>query len=136
MYQANIAVANRALIDKCRDLMDPVLVGFAERGEGFSGEDYRCAQLARTRLFRHIQLLFERYDVLITPTLTRSALPADFDALNGVVEVDGQPAGTTRQGMSPYCYPFNLTGHPALAVPSGFASDGLPTLGSTCRSVV
>lgn len=41
--------------------------------------------------------------------------------------IDGQENGLTREGMSPYCYPFNLTCNPALAVPSGFGSDGLPT---------
>ena len=35
--------------------------------------------------------------------------------------------GITRQGWTSYQYPFNLTGHPALAVPSGFGADGLPT---------
>ena len=35
--------------------------------------------------------------------------------------------GITRQGWTSYQYPFNLTGHPALAVPSGFGTDGLPT---------
>ena len=35
--------------------------------------------------------------------------------------------GITRQGWTAYQYPFNLHGHPALTIPWGFGTDGLPT---------
>ncbi|MWB78382.1 amidase [Pseudooceanicola sp. 216_PA32_1] len=127
MYQANIAVSGGPHLAKFANQMDPVYKGFIERGKAFSTDDYRKAQIARTRLYRRVQTLFDRYDVIVTPTLTRTALPADFEALDGQVIVNGEENGLTRVGMSPYCYPFNLTGNPALAVPSGFGGDGLPT---------
>lgn len=127
MYQGNIATAYGPYVAEWGDRMDPVLLAFIERGRAFTLEDFRRGQYARTRLFRAVQALFERFDALVTPTLTRTALAADFDAANDQVDVDGHASGITRQGWTSYVYPFNLTGHPAASVPSGWAGDGLPT---------
>lgn len=127
LYQANFAVFCAPYLPEWQSRMDPVTLAFMERGARFTLADFRNAEFARTRLFRAMQALLGRYDVLMMPTMARTALPVGFDAADGQVEIGGQPCGITRQGWTSPQYPFNLTGHPALTVPSGFGEDGLPT---------
>jgi aspartyl-tRNA(Asn)/glutamyl-tRNA(Gln) amidotransferase subunit A len=127
LYQANFAVLLAQHLPRWKDRMDPTTLAFMERGGEFTLAEFRQAQFARTRLFHAVQGLLARHDALLMPTMSRTALPVEFDAAHDEVEVDGVPCGITRQGWTSPQYPFNLTGHPALSVPSGFGTDGLPT---------
>jgi len=65
--------------------------------------------------------LFERYDVLLSPTMAVAAFP--------VGEPPSKIAGREVDrfaGFIPYTYPINMIGHPAASIPCGFTADGLP----------
>lgn len=90
-----------------------------------SGVDYQQAMFDRTSLFRRVQSLLQRADLLAMPTLTRTALPIDQD-LFGTIDIDGQVFDDLRPHWFPWTMPFNMTGHPAISIPCGFGRDGLP----------
>jgi len=105
--------------------MTPSLVRQIENGARYSAADLQQAIFARTRIYRQIQTWFDGYDLLVTPTLTRTALPIDGD-LFAPIEIAGKPVDTARKAWYPYTHPFNLSGNPAVTLPCGWASDGLP----------
>ena len=105
--------------------MTPSLVRQVAEAADWSGADYQRAQFQRTEIFRMVQGWFESADYLVTPTLSRTALPIDQDLFDPI-EVDGIEAGELRQNWFPYTMPFNITGHPALTLCSGYDAEGLP----------
>jgi aspartyl-tRNA(Asn)/glutamyl-tRNA(Gln) amidotransferase subunit A len=90
-----------------------------------SGVDFQQAMFDRTALFRRVQSLLARGDLLAMPTLTRTALPIDQD-LFGSIDIDGQSFDNVRPHWFPWTMLFNMTGHPAVSIPAGFGRDGLP----------
>lgn len=105
--------------------LDPSLAGTVRRGRKHSAIALQEAGFARTRCFIQLQGVFQRFDLLVSPTVSAPPLPVEQDP-NGIVTIAGEPAGTIRGAWYPYTYPMNLTGHPALSMPCGKSRLGLP----------
>jgi amidase len=117
----------RGIYEESLDVPDPSQLERSTRQMAALGHrlvpDRRREKLLgrRERLAGRILDLWEEVDVLLTPAITRTALPAD--------GAYGRPAPVAidRAGrFTPWTPPFNFTGQPACSVPAGFGSDGLP----------
>lgn len=87
-----------------------------------SWDKFGEAQRARAQLVNQLAGFFEKYDVLLTPTLPFEAIDARG---NWPEEVDGKPLKNPLH-VVPFTPPFNLSGHPAISVRAGFSDNGLP----------
>ena len=92
-----------------------------EMGRYILAEDYVRAMRLRAELTAAVDLALERCDALLLPTLPIPAPPIG----SATVDVDGVQA-PVRATMLSRTQLFNITGHPAIALPAGTAADGLP----------
>lgn len=101
-------------------LLDPGLQQACASGAKHTLARYLDAVNARGALGEHMKRFHQKYDLLLTPS---TAIPA-FAA--GVVAPE-RPAGEEDwTWWTPFSFPFNLTQQPAMSVPCGFSSGGLP----------
>ena len=103
------------------ELLDPGFKRVVERGLQLRGVDFANALAARHEFWEQVRKVYERFDLLLSPTLAVPPFPVgqdDADSLNGE-QLDALQ--WTR-----FTYPFNLTGQPAASVPAGWTKSGLP----------
>ena len=95
----------------------------AERGESVTGADYVRATQAAHRLGRQMAAFHAEWDVLLTPGL--SAAPVRLGWIDMMME-DVDEYWRRVFTFSPFTVCFNITGQPALMLPLGQSSGGLP----------
>ncbi len=99
-------------------VMDPGLVAMCRRGEAVTQERYVEAIGQRAALGQRLRRFFDRFDLLLSPTMPIPAAYADPRA-------DDQPSPSNAWSWVTYTYVFNLTKNPSCSIPCGFAG-GLP----------
>ena len=119
---SKMAAVHGGLLPKWRAQMFPPLVWNIEHGLTLTAEEWGRAEMARTALWHRVRTFFERYDLLLTPTVACPPFPVEWDYPS---EINGQKMDTYIDWFL-LTYAITLTGLPAISVPAGWTADGLP----------
>ncbi len=125
LQQSNWAARFAALKPDERAKLSPTLKAGIDAGLAYRGLDLQRALIKRTELFRAVQAVLQNFDLILTPCVSAPPVAAEHD-LAAPLMVDGKEAGDLRTEWTPYLSLFDLTGHPAIAMPAGFAASGAP----------
>lgn len=102
--------------------LEPVTRLYAEQGGKVSAHDYIRAVQTFHRTGRQLGAFFQRFDILLSPTIARTSLPLGTVRMDGTLEE--YEAGLTP--MVAFTSVCNAAGVPAMSVPLEWTEDGLP----------
>jgi amidase len=102
--------------------MKSTVVWNIEEGRKLSGPQLGQAEVKRTALYHRVRQFMERYEFLLLPVSQVLPFPVEEEYVR---EINGIPMTTYLDWMRS-CYYITVTGLPAISVPAGFTSSGLP----------
>ena len=117
-FYASIGTRLAPILEKQRDLLDPAVAATLDGALQQDLRSYYTKVFERFALRERMRVLFEHYDLLLSPTLPVASLDVG-------VNVPAHLSDRNLVSWVYYPYPFNLTGQPAATVCAGL-SQGMP----------
>jgi len=121
LWTSTLGYNLKPYLKEWEDKMDPDLVKLIKAGLGYDGKSLPRAIAIRARIYESIYKVFKDYDIFITPS---TAIPAFKVGIMFPSKINGVNVSPTA--WMPFSFPFNMTGHPAATIPSGWSNNGLP----------
>ena len=103
-------------------LLRPLTRWLRERGAATTGPEFALSLVAAAQASARALAVLAPYDVVLTPTL------AQLPALVGGIRNDADPAADfeAQKAFTPFTSAWNMTGMPAVSLPTGWSATGLP----------
>jgi aspartyl-tRNA(Asn)/glutamyl-tRNA(Gln) amidotransferase subunit A len=101
-----------------RALLDAGLLEVAAAESGMSAIDFLGVEATRIEIAHRMALFMQRYDLVLCPTVPGPPLPADAPTT--------EPGRALMRDWAPWTFTFNLSRQPAITIPMGLGSGGLP----------
>ena len=110
------------MTSEVRALLRPLTTWLAESGTRVSGPEFGLAIGELRRLAARTLTVLAPYDAVLTPTLASPPLPV------GAIRDDDDPVADfeAQKRFTPYTSLWNLTGSPAVSLPTHVSPAGLP----------
>src|SRR5918992_2744607 len=109
------------LLKEQREDLTSYVRGSLEHAAVLTAADLSRALLRVDQLRRQMEVFFDKYDLLLTPTMAVPAFPVGHrPTIISGKEVD------PFWGYLPFTFPINMSGQTASSVPCGFSADGMP----------
>lgn len=122
LFGASIA----PLLDEHADDLTTYARAFAEKGRNSISADFLRTLEVAGEMYLTLGPILEKHDLFVCPTNALPAVPADFDQSSGTVTINGKTVNPMLGWVM--TAPFNMMSRcPVLSVPSGRASNGVPT---------
>jgi aspartyl-tRNA(Asn)/glutamyl-tRNA(Gln) amidotransferase subunit A len=123
IYATNAFLTQGHLLDDPADPLTWYGRWAIEAGSKMTSVQYAAAMGERDRMIQQFDDVFERFDLLLSPTMAVTAFPVE----QYPESIDGhEPYPNPSWGYLPFTHPINTIGNPAASTPCGFDSDGMP----------
>ena len=105
------------------EAFEPFVWSLTARGRQFSAPEYLAMLQELQHLSRDVGRFFETHDVWLTPVIAEPPVPLGTFRYEG-----GDPFAVRRRmaAFTPFTYVANVTGQPAMSVPTHWTAGGLP----------